>query len=103
GLYMNTEGRVQMGKKAVDAPGQAREDWKIIRALSALCNKTLRYDDLFQLRERIEQEWPQFGMIDEIAIGGWSPIKAQGQVDAAPFAQTIDDFYATNVIAKNSP
>lgn len=103
GLYMNTEGRVQMGKKAVDAPGDAREDWKIIRALSERCNKTLRYDDLFQLRERIEREWPHFGMIDEIVIGGWSAVPAQGSASAEPFGQTIDDFYATNVIAKNSP
>ena len=103
GLYMNTEGRVQMAKKAVDAPGEAREDWKVVRALSERCGKTLRYDDLFQLRERIEREWPQFGMIDEIVIGGWSEISAQGQVSAESFAQTIEDFYATNVIAKNSP
>lgn len=103
GLYMNTEGRVQMAKKAVDAPGEAREDWKIIRALSERCGNTLRYDDLFQLRERIEREWPQFGMIDEIVIGGWSRITAQGQVGAEPFAPTVEDFYATNVIAKNSP
>lgn len=103
GLYMNTEGRVQMGKKAVDAPGDAREDWKVLRALSERCNKTLRYDDLFQLRERIEREWPQFGVIDEIVVGGWKQMPAAGQVSAEPFAPTIHDFYATNVIARHSP
>lgn len=103
GLYVNTEGRVQMGKKAVDAPGEAREDWKILRALSERCNKTLRYDDLFQLRERMEREWPQFGVIDEIVVGGWQAPAQAGQVTSTPFAEVIEDFYMTNVIAKNSP
>ncbi len=103
GLYMNTEGRVQMGKKAVDAPGDAREDWKILRALSERCGKTLRYDDLFQLRERIEREWPQFGVIDEIAVSGWKAPSAAGPVSSEAFTASVQDFYLTNVIAKHSP
>ncbi len=103
GLYMNTEGRVQMAKKAVDTPGEAREDWKVIRALSERCNKTLRYDDLFQLRERIEREWPQFGLIDDISLSGWSAVAAQGAVSGDIFTPVVTDFYATNVIARHSP
>lgn len=103
GLYMNTEGRVQRAKKAVDTPGEAREDWKIIRALSQYCHKTLRYDDLFQLRERIEREWPVFGLIDEISAGGWRLPPEAGAVSKEPFSNPINDFYLTNVIAKNSP
>lgn len=104
GLYMNTEGRVQMAKKAVDAPGQAREDWKVLRALSAYTGTPLKYDDLFQLRARLVAEFPQFDALDQLPGIRWAEF---GMTDAAPsnvaFKSPVDDFYLTNVIAKASP
>ncbi len=104
GLYMNTEGRVQMAKKAVDAPGQAREDWKVLRALSTYTGAPLKYDDLFQLRARLVAEFPQFDALDQLPGIRWAEF---GMTDAAPsnvvFKSPVDDFYLTNVIAKASP
>jgi NADH-quinone oxidoreductase subunit G len=104
GLYMNTEGRAQMAKKCVDAPGSAREDWKILRALSGYTGAPLKYDDLFQLRARLVKEFPQFDALDQLPPVQWAEF---GMTDAASsnvvFKNPIDDFYLTNVIAKASP
>lgn len=102
GLYVNTEGRVQRGRKAVDAPGDAREDWTILRALSEVCGKTLRYDSLMQLRERLVNEFPQFDLIDEVAGASWDEFGMIGKVSAHPFVSPVHNFYNTNVITKNS-
>ena len=102
GIYMNTEGRPQMAKKAVDAPGQAREDWKILRALSSYCNKALRYDDLFQVRERIANEYPQFDLMDEIAVGSWGKFGSEGKLLEDDFKPRYQNFYQTNVITRAS-
>ncbi|MEM6781074.1 MAG: NADH-quinone oxidoreductase subunit NuoG [Pseudomonadota bacterium] len=102
GLYMNTEGRVQRARKAVDAPGEAREDWKILRALSALVGKTLRYDDLAQLRERLVNEYPQFDLIDELPVHEWAEFGLNGKVSGDDFVYPVDNFYITNVITKAS-
>ena len=104
GIYMNTEGRVQMAKKAVDAPGQAREDWKILRALSVFTGQPLKYDDLFQLRARLVKDFPQFDALDQLPAVQWAEF---GMTSAAPsnvaFKNPVTDFYLTNVIAKASP
>jgi NADH-quinone oxidoreductase subunit G len=102
-IYMNTEGRPQMARKAVDAPGEAREDWKILRALSGVLGTTLRYDDLAQLRARLVQEFPQFDLIDQVSVGSWDKFGSQGNVLPRDFNVTVEDFYLTNVIAKASP
>ncbi len=102
GIYMNTEGRPQMAKKAIDAPGEAREDWKILRALSAYCNKPLRYDDLFQVRERIVNEYPQFDLMDEIAVGSWGDFGSEGKLLDEDFQPRYESFYQTNVITRAS-
>ncbi len=108
GLYVNTEGRVQMGARAVFPKGEAKEDWAIFRALSARLNKTLPYDDLNTLRMKLIEEHPSFGEIDHApgsaAAGDFDPARlgADGEVGEAPFAAAITDFYLTNAIARAS-
>jgi NADH-quinone oxidoreductase subunit G len=106
GIYVNTEGRVQMTNRAGFAPGEAREDWAILRALSDTLGKRLPFDSLAQLRTRLYAEHPHFAGIDEIAVAdasalGRLPADA-GQLDSAPFVSPIKDFYLTNPIARAS-
>ena len=107
GLYVNTEGRVQMGQRAVFPKGEAREDWAILRALSGYLGATLPYDTLDQLREKLFSDHPTFGQIDH-APGSMpttidaSRIGAKGEVSDAPFASPVRDFYLTNPIARAS-
>ncbi|HTK84228.1 MAG TPA: NADH-quinone oxidoreductase subunit NuoG, partial [Patescibacteria group bacterium] len=100
GTYVNTEGRVQIGRKAADAPGQAREDWKILRALSGVLGKALPYDDLPQLRARIVKEWPSFGAIDMQPAEQWKKLPAPIKGMKGDFKPVIENFYLTNSIAR---
>jgi NADH-quinone oxidoreductase subunit G len=106
--WVNTEGRVQYGLRATFPKGQAREDWTILRALSAVMGKTLPYDSLDALREKMIAEHPSFGHVDYAPgaadAGGFDPAKlgAEGALDAAPFESPIADFYLTNPIARAS-
>jgi NADH-quinone oxidoreductase subunit G len=102
GLYVNMEGRVQMARKAVEPPGEAREDWKILRALSSYIGRQLPYDDLFQLRERIAREWPHLAQIDEIVPASWGDFGRAGKTAATPFVSAVPNFYMTNVITRAS-
>lgn len=102
GLYVNTEGRVQMAKKAVAPLGEAREDWKIIRAISDKLGKTLPYDTLAQLRERLVREFPSFAKIGQIVPAAWSKFGSVGEVRKHPFHSPIDNFYMTNSISRSS-
>ncbi len=102
GLYVNTEGRVQMAKKAVDAPGEAREDWKVLRALSVFTGTPLKYDDLFQLRARLVKEFPQFDALDQLPAVKWAKFGVDGNVPTNDLQNPIEDFYLTNVIARAS-
>ncbi|MDY0028601.1 MAG: NADH-quinone oxidoreductase subunit NuoG [Pseudobdellovibrionaceae bacterium] len=103
GLYVNTDGRVQMAKKAVSAPGDAREDWKIIRALSEKVGKPLPYDSLHQLRARMVKEFSQFGKIGEVVTADWKSFGKVGDVRKHPFHSPIDNYYMTNSISRLSP
>jgi NADH-quinone oxidoreductase subunit G len=107
GLYVNTEGRVQRGERAVFPKGEAREDWAIIRALSAHLGAPLPYDTLDQLREKLFVDHPTFGQIDyapgSIATSlDLDAVGAEGPLSAAPFQNPIKDFYLTNPIARAS-
>jgi NADH-quinone oxidoreductase, chain G len=106
GTYVNTEGRVQQTTRATFAPGDAREDWAILRALSDVLGKRLPFDSLAQLRARLYGEYPHLAEIDEIAPGDEAHISAAaaigGQVTNAAFASPIKDFYLTNPIARAS-
>jgi NADH-quinone oxidoreductase subunit G len=102
GLYVNTEGRVQMAKKCVDAPGAAREDWKVLRALSDHTGQTLQYDDLFQIRQRLVSEFKKFQALDALPNTEWGEFGITGNVLADDFNVMVEDFYLTNVISKAS-
>jgi NADH-quinone oxidoreductase subunit G len=101
--YVNTEGRVQHGRRAVFPPGDAREDWKILRALSEALGRKLPYDSLPQLRKRMLAANPVFAALDEVVPAPWGAFGRAGAVDAAPFAYPVDDFYRTDPISRASP
>ena len=106
GTYVNTEGRVQMTTRAGFAPGEAKEDWAILRALSDVLGKKLPFDSLAQLRAKLHAEHPHLGMIDEIEAGDPGDIAGiaaiGGEIGKAPFASAVADFYLTNPIARAS-
>jgi len=66
GIYVNTEGRVQLGRTAVSPPGAAREDWKIVRVLSELSDLKLPYESLKEVRERVGEVAPQLVKFDTL-------------------------------------
>jgi NADH-quinone oxidoreductase subunit G len=100
--WVNTEGRVQLGRRAVFPPGSAREDWAILRALSGVLGKTLPYDDLAAIRAAMEADAPHFAMSDVIAPVTDMPSLPQGELDAAPFETPVRDFFMTNPVARAS-
>jgi NADH-quinone oxidoreductase subunit G len=106
GTWVNTEGRVQMGNRAGFAPGDAREDWAILRALSDVLGKKLPFDSLLQLRAKLYAAHPHFAQIDEIAAGETADLSALakkgGTMANSGFASPIKDFYLTNPIARAS-
>jgi NADH-quinone oxidoreductase subunit G len=106
GIYVNTEGRVQLGLRAVFPKGEAKEDWAILRALSERLGGTLPYDGLDQLRAKLFAEHPTFGRIDYVpdtrAIADVSGLGAKGEVSDEPFASPIKSFHLTNPIARAS-
>ncbi|HEX7967268.1 MAG TPA: NADH-quinone oxidoreductase subunit NuoG [Stellaceae bacterium] len=101
--YVNTEGRVQLGRRAVFPPGDAREDWKILRALSGALGHKLPYDLLAQLRKRLIAVNPSFGAIEQITPAAWGAFGREGPLGPAPFAYPIADFYRTDPISRASP
>jgi NADH-quinone oxidoreductase subunit G len=107
GTYVNTEGRVQLANRAAFAPGDAREDWAILRALSDVLGKRLPFDSLNALRQKLYAEFPHFASLDEIApsdVAGAVQALAGigGQPGREPFVGPIGDFYLTNPIARAS-
>jgi NADH-quinone oxidoreductase subunit G len=106
GIYVNTEGRVQMAGRASFPPGEAREDWAILRALSEVLGKTLPYDSLGALRQALFKAHPHLARIDQIAPGDPADIRKLaalgGTPDKAPFVSAVEDFYLTNAIARAS-
>jgi len=106
GIYVNTEGRVQMSERAAFPPGDAREDWAIMRALSAALDKTLPFDSLAALRRAIYAAHPHMMRIGEIAPGEAADIGRLaglgGAADKKPFKPAVGDFYLTNAIARAS-
>lgn len=106
GLYVNTEGRVQMTNRASFPPGEAREDWAILRALSAVLGKALSFDSLSQLRKSLFAEYPHFAAINGIAGSDAGAIDVLaglgGKVGKDAFRSPVTDFYLTNLIARAS-
>jgi NADH-quinone oxidoreductase subunit G len=106
-IYVNTEGRVQMATRASFPPGDAREDWAILRALSDVLKHKLPYDSLRALRQTLFATHPHLMRIGQITPGDPADIRKLaalgGNVDKAPFKSSVDDFYLTNPIARASP
>ncbi len=100
--WVNTEGRVQLGRRAVFPPGQAREDWAILRALSGVLGKVLPYDNLDALRAAMEADAPHFAEVDVAVPAGSLPDLPKGELDAASFESTVKDFYMSNPVARAS-
>jgi NADH-quinone oxidoreductase subunit G len=101
GTYVNTEGRVQRSERAAFAPGQAREDWAILRAVSELSGKTLPFDSFDQLRSAMVAEYPQLGR-DGLIDLPWAPPKLDAKAEG-PIRYPIADFFLTNAICRSSP
>ena len=104
GLYVNTEGRVQLAERANFPPGDAREDWAILRALSDALGHRLPFDSLVALRRALYAAHPHMARIDEIVDGPVADFAAvgQGKLGREPFASPIVDFFQTNPIARAS-
>ncbi|KKB09591.1 NADH-quinone oxidoreductase subunit NuoG [Devosia chinhatensis] len=106
GTYVNTEGRVQVTTRAIFPPGDAKEDWAIIRALSGAIGQPLPFASLAQLRSTLYAEFPHLARIDEIAPGSVGDVaklaKAAIKTKSASYATLIDDFYLSNPIARAS-
>lgn len=105
GTWVNTEGRVQRGFRAVFPPGEAREDWRILRALSAVLNVTLPYDTLDALRAGLEAAHPSFARagLPRFGVSDTTAPVAHGPLDATPLRPTLTDYYLTNPISRASP
>jgi len=105
-IYVNTEGRVQIGGRASFPPGEAREDWAIIRALSEVLGRKLPYDSLAALRQALFKVAPHLMRVDQIAPGNAADIKTVagkgGSIEKTPFKSPVDDFYLSNPIARAS-
>jgi len=109
GLYVNFEGRVQRAERATFPPGDAKEDWTILRALSDVLGKKLPYDNLADLRKAIVADAPHFADLGKAPVHAgadasvWSSVGAEGSLDThIPFGHAIGDYYLTNAIARAS-
>jgi NADH-quinone oxidoreductase subunit G len=106
GLFVNTEGRVQTANRAAFPPGEAREDWAIVRALSDVLGKKLPFDSLGALRQAIFKAVPHLMRVDQIEAGNAADLKTLGakggSVEKAPFKTLVEDYYLTNPIARAS-
>ena len=100
--YVNTEGRAQMTEQAATPPGEAREDWKIFRALSARLDVTLPYDNLAALRAAMYEVAPHLAQLDTLVAADAPQAAADGAMTADAFAYAVSDFYFTNPIARAS-
>ncbi|AUG53063.1 NADH-quinone oxidoreductase subunit NuoG [Thalassospira marina] len=102
GIYVNTEGRVQYGWRAVFPVGDAREDWKIIRALSASLGLTLPYDNIESVRTRMVEINDVFGSVNVTRKAAWGEFGKAGVMKSEGFASPVRNFYMTDPISRAS-
>jgi NADH dehydrogenase (ubiquinone) Fe-S protein 1 len=108
--FVNTEGRSQMTRAAVSAPGAAREDWKIIRALSEFVGVTLPYDDIHGLHHRLTEVAPHlilYGVAEQsafpdLALSTLQSLSGSAKTSSGPLRLPIDNFYLTDPISRSS-
>jgi NADH-quinone oxidoreductase subunit G len=101
GLFVNTEGRPQLAQRAGFAPGDAKENWAILRALSAELGATLPYDSLAQLRQALGKEVPHLVQIDQLPSNDWVAVTG-GKLGKGDFGLAVLDYYLSNPIARSS-
>ncbi|MDP2494997.1 NADH-quinone oxidoreductase subunit NuoG [Shimia thalassica] len=101
GLFVNTEGRPQLAMRAAFAPGEAKENWAILRALSAELDAILPYDSLAQLRQALVKDVPHLAKIDHVIDNGWEPLPTK-DLNKGRFFGSVKDFYLTNPVARAS-
>ncbi len=101
GTYVNLEGRVQRSNKAIFAPGDAREDWSILRALSDVMGKTLPFDSFEELRANMAKDHPELAAEGLVTLA-WSPPTGLPDKPAGQGVHPVKDFYLTNSIARAS-
>ena len=102
GMYVNTEGRMQYGFKAVFAPGEAKEDWTILRALSDVIGKTLPFDSIEQLRAKLAEVSPTFANPEEIQPAKWEDFGTKGDLEATALTSPIRNYYMTDPVSRVS-
>lgn len=106
GLYVNTEGRVQLANRAIFPPGEAREDWAVIRGLAEKLGVFLSFDSLSSLRKTLYAAHPHFVVLGAVENASSSSVEALAQADTAPskepFRAAIKDYHLTNAIARTS-
>ena len=102
GLFVNTEGRPQLALRASFPPGEAKENWAILRALSAELGATLPYDSLAQLRAKLVEAVPHLKDIDQVPKNAWTPVEGANG-GTGDFAGVIVDHYLTNPILRAAP
>jgi NADH-quinone oxidoreductase subunit G len=101
GIFVNTEGRPQMANRAGFPPGEARENWAVIRALSAVVGRTLPFDSLAELRRRMVAEAPHLGRIDQVAENAWTPLPREDMSDGV-LVTGVRSHYLANPIMRAS-
>ena len=101
GLFVNTEGRPQLALRAAFPPGEAKENWAILRALSAELGATLTFDTLAQLRQALVSEVPHLAQVDQVVVNDWQALPVVA-LEKAKFGFALGDFYLTNPIARAS-
>ena len=102
GLFVNTEGRPQLAIRAGFPPGEAKENWAILRAVSAVVGKQLLWDDLAGLRRALVAAHPHLAAIDSVRANDWNRIPLREPAKAT-FRNAVKDFWLTNPIARASP
>ena len=102
GIYLNTEGRVQYAARAAFPPGEAREDWTIIRALAGRLGINLGFDSIDELREAMFEVAPHFADQDEIKFARWAKFGSRTKVTSEAVGAAIDTFHMTCAISRAS-
>ena len=101
GLFVNTEGRPQLALRAGFAPGEAKDNWAILRALSGEIGAALPFDSLAQLRQAMVKAHPHLAAVDEVPENEWRAVEA-GEVSDEPLRGAVEDFFLTNPVARAS-
>jgi NADH-quinone oxidoreductase subunit G len=102
GTYVNTEGRAQFAHIATFPPGDAREDWTIVRALSAVLGATIPFDRARQLQDRLAEINPVFTNLDQVTPAAWGDFGTKGTLNEAPLVSSVENFYMTDPISRAS-